>query len=192
MPSAARSFGMAALTTSLMDWSSRISAYDRASFACRYRLLNLSMRSGSVAKNDVSSPPPRMTASTCPVMWSWFRPIAANLMRAGPDSTACAASGSAAPRNVSAAAPAVAKDDFRNPRRSVRWVLMPRMLLERGKLVARPNRRPRVVADRDANLMRAAVAICAGGLERQHVAARLLALEAFKESVARCGRQGET
>src|SRR4029077_14458575 len=46
------------------------------------------------------------------------------------DSTACAASASAAPRNVRAAAPAVAKDDFRNPRRSVRWVLMPRMLLQ--------------------------------------------------------------
>ena len=52
MPSGARSFGIAALTTSWMLGSSRISCSLRASFASGYRFANAAARSGSFAKKD--------------------------------------------------------------------------------------------------------------------------------------------
>ena len=36
-------------------------------------------RSGSFANMETSSPPPRMTASACPLMWPWLRPTTAEL-----------------------------------------------------------------------------------------------------------------
>jgi hypothetical protein len=49
-----------------------------------------------------------------------------------------------------------------------------------------------MVPDRDADLVRVPISIRACRLERQHVAARLLALEALKEGVARRRGHGET
>ena len=65
MPSGARSFGIAALAISWMSSDSRISRSLRASRAWGYRLAKAAARSGSLAKNETSSPPPRETASTC-------------------------------------------------------------------------------------------------------------------------------
>jgi hypothetical protein len=66
MPSGARSFGIAALTTSWIAGSSRISRSLRASFAAGYRFANAAARSGSFPKNETSSPPPRVTAAIWP------------------------------------------------------------------------------------------------------------------------------
>ncbi len=63
MPSGARSLGIPALATSGMDGSSRISRSLLASFAWGNRLAKAAARSGSFAKNETSSPPPRTTAS---------------------------------------------------------------------------------------------------------------------------------
>ena len=69
MPSGARSFGDGGADHERDRRSSRISRWLRARRACGNRLLNAAMRSGSFAKNETSSPPPRMTASTWPLMW---------------------------------------------------------------------------------------------------------------------------
>ncbi len=66
MPSAARSFGIDALTTSWIVLSSRISFSLDASRTSGWRLRNAAMRSGSFAKKETNWPPPRITASTWP------------------------------------------------------------------------------------------------------------------------------
>ena len=89
--------------------------------------LKAAIKSGSTAKNETSSPPPRMTDSTCPLIWPWFRPMAAKRKRAGRGG---AADGwrAADPRGHADAMAAVERDDFRNSRRPRRIVVIPPMV----------------------------------------------------------------
>src|SRR2546422_161167 len=119
MPSGARSLGMEALTTSLTSGSSRISRSLRAGFACGYRLANAAARSGSLAKNETRSPPPRITESTCPLTWPWFKPIAAKRIRGALGGGALCGADALPGRAAAHATPAVTIDDFRNARRPV-------------------------------------------------------------------------
>src|SRR5438093_10312592 len=124
MPSGARSLAIEALTTSCREGSSRISASLRASLACGLRFEKAAARSGSFAKNETSSPPPFRTESTWPLMWSWFRPMAAKRMRGAPGVGSSAEAVSI--RAAVQARPAAVTEDLRNSRRPARFPLMRR------------------------------------------------------------------
>src|SRR5439155_2213127 len=148
-PSGARSLGMEALTTSLTSGSSRISRSLRARFARGYRWANAAARSGSLAKKETSSPPPRITESTWPLMWPWFKPIAANRMRAGFGGGALSCAETLPERTAAHATPAVVIDDLRNARRPVRSFFIdlpphPECCWDRGRRLA-PARRLQVL-----------------------------------------------